>query len=36
VPFLHHSPDNHPARRVYEALGFEFRREISIAVVGAP
>jgi predicted GNAT family acetyltransferase len=36
VPFLHHSADNDPARRVYEALGFEFRREISIAVVGAP
>jgi ribosomal protein S18 acetylase RimI-like enzyme len=36
VPFLHHAADNDPARRVYEALGFEFRREISIAVVGAP
>jgi ribosomal protein S18 acetylase RimI-like enzyme len=36
LPFLHHSADNDPARRVYEALGFEFRREISIAVVGAP
>lgn len=35
-PFLHHAADNDPARRIYEALGFEFRREISIAVVGAP
>jgi ribosomal protein S18 acetylase RimI-like enzyme len=35
-PFLHHAADNDPARRVYEALGFEFRRDISIAVVGAP
>jgi ribosomal protein S18 acetylase RimI-like enzyme len=35
-PFLHHASDNHPARRVYEALGFRFRREISVAVVGAP
>jgi ribosomal protein S18 acetylase RimI-like enzyme len=35
-PFLHHAADNEPARRVYEALGFELRREISIAVVGAP
>jgi ribosomal protein S18 acetylase RimI-like enzyme len=35
-PFLHHAADNDPARRLYEALGFEFRREISIAVVGAP
>lgn len=34
--FLHHAVDNHAARRVYEALGFEFRREVSIAVVGAP
>ncbi len=35
-PFLHHAAANDPARRVYEALGFEFRREIAIAVVGAP
>ena len=35
-PFLHHAADNDPARRVYEALGFEFRREISVAVLGAP
>ena len=34
--FLHHAADNDPARRVYETLGFEFRRKISIAVVGAP
>lgn len=27
-PFLHHAADNDPARRVYEALGFEFRREV--------
>ena len=29
-PFLHHAADNHPARRVYEALGFEFRREVTL------
>ena len=34
TPFLHHAVDNHPARRIYEALGFEFRREVGIAVVG--
>ncbi len=34
--FLHHAVDNDAARRVYEALGFEFRREVAIAVVAAP
>jgi ribosomal protein S18 acetylase RimI-like enzyme len=34
--FLHHASDNDPARRVYEALGFELRREVSVAVLGAP
>jgi predicted GNAT family acetyltransferase len=32
-PFLHHAADNEPARRVYEALGFRFRRETEWAVV---
>ena len=32
-PFLHHAADNHPARRVYEALGFEFRREVTWRVL---
>ena len=32
-PFLHHAADNDPARRVYEALGFEFRRETTWTVV---
>lgn len=36
TPFLHHAADNDPARRVYDALGFEFRREVGIAVVGMP
>jgi predicted GNAT family acetyltransferase len=36
TPFLHHAADNHAARRVYEALGFEFRREIGYAAYGAP
>jgi predicted GNAT family acetyltransferase len=31
-PFLHHSADN-PARRVYEALGFEFRVETAWTVL---
>jgi ribosomal protein S18 acetylase RimI-like enzyme len=35
-PFLHHAPDNHAARRVYEALGFEFRRQVVFAALGAP
>ena len=35
-PFLHHAVDNHAARRVYETLGFRFRREVTIAVVTAP
>ena len=32
-PFLHHAADNHPARRVYEMLGFEFRREVTWRVL---
>jgi ribosomal protein S18 acetylase RimI-like enzyme len=32
-PFLHHAAENDPARRVYEALGFEFRREASWTVL---
>jgi ribosomal protein S18 acetylase RimI-like enzyme len=32
-PFLHHAADNHPARRVYEALGFELRREVTWRVL---
>ena len=32
-PFLHHAADNEPARRVYEALGFEFRREVTWRVL---
>jgi ribosomal protein S18 acetylase RimI-like enzyme len=35
-PFLHHAADNDPARRVYEALGFEFHQEVSFAAYGAP
>jgi ribosomal protein S18 acetylase RimI-like enzyme len=35
-PFLHHASDNHAARRVYEALGFEFRRQVVFAALGAP
>ncbi|HLM19554.1 MAG TPA: GNAT family N-acetyltransferase [Acidimicrobiia bacterium] len=35
-PFLHHAPDNDPARRVYEALGFQFRRQVVVAGLGAP
>ena len=36
TPFLHHAADNEPARRVYEALGFEFRREVGYAAYRAP
>jgi predicted GNAT family acetyltransferase len=36
VPFLHHAADNDPAHRVYEALGFRFRREVALAIVRAP
>jgi ribosomal protein S18 acetylase RimI-like enzyme len=36
VPFLHHTHDNHRARRVYEALGFRFRREVHILVASPP
>jgi ribosomal protein S18 acetylase RimI-like enzyme len=35
-PFLHHAWNNDPARRVYEALGFEFRRQIVFTAFGAP
>jgi predicted GNAT family acetyltransferase len=35
-PFLHHASENHPARRVYESLGFEFRRTDGFAAFGAP
>ena len=35
-PFLHHASDNDPARRVYESLGFEFRREVEFAAFRAP
>jgi len=35
-PFLHHASENHPARRVYESLGFEFRRTVGFAAFGAP
>jgi ribosomal protein S18 acetylase RimI-like enzyme len=34
--FLHHAVENHPARRVYEALGFEFRREVGFVAYGVP
>jgi ribosomal protein S18 acetylase RimI-like enzyme len=36
VPFLHHSEDNHDARRVYEALGFRFRREVGLVIAQPP
>jgi ribosomal protein S18 acetylase RimI-like enzyme len=36
TPFLHHASDNDPARRVYEAIGFEFRRQIVFTAFGAP
>lgn len=35
-PFLHHAVENDPARRVYEALGFEFHQEVSFGAYGAP
>lgn len=35
-PFLHHAADNDPARRVYETLGFEFRRPVVFEALGAP
>jgi ribosomal protein S18 acetylase RimI-like enzyme len=35
-PFLHHASENDPARRVYESLGFEFRRTVGFAAFGAP
>jgi ribosomal protein S18 acetylase RimI-like enzyme len=33
-PFLHHAADNDAARRVYEAIGFEFRRQVVFAALG--
>lgn len=33
TPFLHHAADNHPARRVYEALGFTFHQEVTWRVL---
>jgi len=36
TPFLHHAIDNDPARRVYEALGFVFRRAVEWSVVSSP
>lgn len=36
TPFLHHAADNDPARRVYEALGFEFRRAVTWSVISSP
>jgi ribosomal protein S18 acetylase RimI-like enzyme len=35
-PFLHHAADNDAARRVYEAVGFEFRRQVVFEALGAP
>jgi ribosomal protein S18 acetylase RimI-like enzyme len=32
-PFLHHAAENHPARRVYEALGFRFHQEVTWRVL---
>jgi ribosomal protein S18 acetylase RimI-like enzyme len=33
TPFLHHAADNHPAWRVYEALGFAFHQEVTWRVL---
>jgi predicted GNAT family acetyltransferase len=35
TPFLHHTAEN-PARTVYEALGFRFRREVQLVIVRPP
>jgi ribosomal protein S18 acetylase RimI-like enzyme len=35
-PFLHPAADNEAARRVYEAIGFAFRRQVVFAALGAP
>jgi ribosomal protein S18 acetylase RimI-like enzyme len=35
-PFLHHASDNDAARRVYEAIGFRFRRQVVFEALGAP
>ena len=36
-PFLHHAVrQRRRRRRVYEALGFEFRRQVVFAALGAP
>lgn len=33
VPFIQAAADNHPAVRLYEALGFRHRREVTVEVV---
>ena len=33
IPFLHHDPANHGARRLYEKLGFYQRSELTVAMV---
>lgn len=33
IPFLHHDPANHGARRLYEKLGFYKRRDVSLAML---
>ena len=35
-PFLHHASNNDAARRVYEAIGFRFRRQVVFAALGGP
>lgn len=35
TPFLHHT-DTNPARTVYEALGFRFRREVQLVIARPP
>ena len=36
VPFLHHTHDNHAARRVYERLGFRYRRAVAFVSFQPP
>ncbi|HEX5586241.1 MAG TPA: GNAT family N-acetyltransferase [Acidimicrobiia bacterium] len=36
TPFLHHADDNHDARRVYERLGFVFRRPVVFRTLHPP
>jgi ribosomal protein S18 acetylase RimI-like enzyme len=36
TPFLHHADDNHGARRVYERLGFAFRRPVVFRTLHPP